>query len=101
MYIHQLGVMKTEFDQLSDKYFEKEFARDMSVFQGVLGVVLAGSMVAMLGVISTHVCNLLTCRYMVHLGWTIFGLSYVGVLLVLFEVLSVGSIGYSFCNYLN
>ena len=76
--------MKAEFDVMADKYFDKDFSRDITVFQAVYGVVLAGSMVAMLGVLASHVCSLLTCRYMVHLGWTIFGLAYVGVLIVLF-----------------
>jgi len=37
---------------------------------------------------------------MVHLGWTVYGLAYIGVLVVTFGTLSVGSIGYGFCNYL-
>lgn len=36
---------------------------------------------------------------MVHIGWTIFGLAYVGVIALTFVLLSVGSIGYGFCNY--
>jgi hypothetical protein len=38
---------------------------------------------------------------MVHLGWTIFGLAYIGVIIITFFLLSVGSIGYGFCNYYN
>jgi len=38
---------------------------------------------------------------MVHLGWAIYGLSYIGVIAVTFFVLSVGSISYNFCNYFN
>jgi len=38
---------------------------------------------------------------MVHLGWTIYGLSYVGVVVVTFFTLSVGSISYNFCTYFN
>jgi hypothetical protein len=38
---------------------------------------------------------------MVHLGWTIYGLSYTGVIIVTFFSLSVGSISYNFCTYFN
>ncbi len=43
--------------------------------------------------------NVYTCRYMVHLGWTIFGLTYMGVIILTFILLSVGSVGYGFCQY--
>jgi len=36
---------------------------------------------------------------MVHLGWTIFGIVYAGVLVITFLVLSVGSVAYGFCSY--
>lgn len=38
---------------------------------------------------------------MVHLGWTIYGLGYLGVILVVYYVFSVGSISYNFCSYFN
>lgn len=71
----------------------------MTVFQAVFGVALAGSLLILLGVVSTHMFDLLTCRKMVHLGWTIYGLSYIGVILVTYYLLSVGSISYNFCEY--
>jgi hypothetical protein len=54
---------------------------------------------ALLGVIAAHVFDVFTCRSMVHLGWTVFGLAYVGIIGLTFILLSVGSIGYGFCNY--
>lgn len=53
----------------------------------------------LLGAIAAHLFNLYTCRSMVHIGWTIFGLAYVGVIALTFVLLSVGSIGYGYCNY--
>ena len=52
-----------------------------------------------MGVIATQIFEVKVCRGMVHLAWTIYGLSYIGVIIVTFIVLSMGSIGYGFCNY--
>jgi hypothetical protein len=67
----------------------------------VFALALTGSLLALLGVVATHVFDVLSCRKMVHLGWTIYGLAYVGVIIVTFGVLSVGSISYGFCTYFN
>jgi hypothetical protein len=99
MYIRQLEVMESEFDTFASKYFDSSFSSAISTFQGIFAVALTGSLLVMLGVLATHLFDLLTCRLMVHLGWAIFGLVYVGVIVVMFVVLSVGSIGYGFCNY--
>jgi hypothetical protein len=53
----------------------------------------------LLGVVATHLFDLFTCRRMVHLGWTVFGIVYIGIIVVTFFVLSVGGIGYGFCEY--
>lgn len=71
----------------------------MIVFQIVFGVALTGSLIILLGVASTHLFDLLSCRKMVHLGWTIYGLSYAGLIIVTFYTLSVGSISHNFCDY--
>jgi len=66
-----------------------------------MAFVLTGSLLILLGAISAHVFNIFTCRAMVHMGWTIFGLSYIGVIILTFIMLSVGSIGYGYCSYLS
>lgn len=71
----------------------------MSVFQGVFAFVLTGSILTILGVISSHVFGVFSCKNLVHLGWNIFGLAYIGVIAITFATLSVGSIGYGFCSY--
>lgn len=64
-----------------------------------MAFVLTGSLLAILGIISAHLFNLYACRSMVHIGWTIFGLAYIGVIVLTFYLLSVGSVAYGFCNY--
>jgi len=73
----------------------------VAVFETVFGVVLAGSLVILLGLVATHVFDVLACRNMVHLGWAVYGISYVGVIAITFFVLSVGGISYNFCTYFN
>lgn len=101
MYIHQLGITVTEYSTINDKYFVKYFGTLLSAFEGIYAFVLTGSLLTLLGVISTHVFKVFSCRTMVHLGWTIFGLAYVGVIGLTFVLLSVGSVGYGFCGYFN
>lgn len=36
---------------------------------------------------------------MVNLGWAIYGLTYFGVIALVFVFLSLGSVGYTFCSY--
>lgn len=73
----------------------------ITIFQTVFGVVLAGSLVILLGLVATHAFDVLSCRNMVHLGWAIYGLAYAGVIAIAFFMLSVGSISYNFCDYFN
>ena len=99
MYNHQLSVSLTEYQTFAQQYFVESFALALTVFQAVFAFALTASLLALLGLVSTHCFDMLTCRRMVHLGWTVFGLSYIGVILVTFFALSVGSISYGFCAY--
>jgi len=36
---------------------------------------------------------------MVNLAWTLFGLGFIGSIVVVFVTLGLGSLGYGFCNY--
>ncbi len=83
----------------SSEYFAKLFDWGLYVIEGVVGFILAASVFVLFGVISTHVLDILSCRTMVALGWVIYGITYFGVIALVFAFLSVGSIGYSFCNY--
>lgn len=52
-----------------------------------------------MGVISTHVFDILRCGKLVLGGWVLLGFSFFGVLGVLLVWLAVGGIGTSFCQY--
>lgn len=69
------------------------------MLQAVYGLALTGSLILLLGVASTHLFELISCRKMVHLGWTIYGLSYFGLIYLTYNLLSLGSISYNFCTY--
>jgi hypothetical protein len=99
MYNHQLAVAVTEYDSFAQAYFVDHFGTALTVFQAVFGLALTGSLVILLGVAATHCFELLNCRKMVHLGWAIYGLTYLGVIVVAYYVLSVGSISHNFCSY--
>ena len=101
MYNHQLGVVVTEYDKFAKEYFETKFGSAITVFQAVFGLALAGSLMVLLGVASTHLFDLYNCRHMVHLGWTIYGFTYIGVIMVVYYTFSIGSISYNFCQYFN
>lgn len=86
-------------DLFSSEYFAKFFDWGLYVIEGVVGFILAGSVFILFGVISVHVLDIIACRTMVTLGWVIYCFTYFGIVLLVFAFLSVGSIGYSFCNY--
>ena len=99
MYNHQLGVAVTEYSKFNSDYFINKFGSSLTIFQAVFGLALAGSLIILLGLSATHLFGLHNCRYMVHLGWTIYGLTYFGVIMVTYQLVSVGSISYNFCRY--
>lgn len=90
--------------QASVNYFQTSFigvAVDMGLYgmQAIFGIVLLASIISLLGIISTHIFDVLACRRFVHTGWGVFGLIYFGVLFVLYMQLSVGGLSYNFCQY--
>lgn len=56
-------------------------------------------MLVLIGSFSTATFHILDCRKMVHLGWFIFALSFVGGLILIYLFVGLGSIGYGFCEY--
>jgi hypothetical protein len=90
--------------KVSVNYFQTSFisigvSMGLYAIQGIFGIVLLASIVSLLGIISTHIFDVLTCRRFVHTGWVIFGFIYFAILLVLFILLSVGGLSYHFCQY--
>lgn len=54
MYNTQLGVVKTEYDLFSKEYFDDKLRNNMTALQIIYGMALAGSLILLLGVLSTH-----------------------------------------------
>lgn len=75
-------------------------SKGVIIAEAVLGIVVLSSLLALLGVLSTHLFGLLTCRRFVHFGWVCLGFSYFTVLAVLVVFLAVGGLSYNFCQYL-
>lgn len=99
MYQTQLLDVQTQLNIFSSEYFAKFFDWGLYVIEGVVGFILAASVFILFGAISTHVLDIIACRSMVTLGWVIYGIMYFGIIILVFCFLSMGSIGYSFCNY--
>jgi len=99
MYQDQLSQVEKQLTQFSSDYFAKLFDWGLYIIEGVVGFILAGSVFILFGVVSTHILDIMACRTMVNLGWIIYGLMYFGIVALTFLFLSMGSVGYSFCNY--
>ena len=90
--------------QTSVSYFQTSFISigvtfGLYLIQAIFGIVLLASIISLLGIISTHIFDVFTCRKFVHTGWVVFGLVYFAILFVLFIILSVGGLSFNFCQY--
>lgn len=99
MYQDQLDQIETQMKTFSTSYFDQAFDWGLYAIEGIVGFILAGSIFILFGTISTHILDIIACRTMVNLGWIIYGLMYFGVIVLTFIFLSMGSVGYTFCNY--
>lgn len=99
MYQDQLDSIEVQLKTFSTDYFDQLSNWGLYVIEGLVGLILAGSIFILFGVISTHILDIMACRSMVNLGWVIYAFSYFGVVALTFIFLSMGSVGYTFCNY--
>lgn len=85
--------------QFSNKYIA--YATDYGIYamEAIFGLILLASLISVLGMLSTHIFDLLKCTKMVNGGWVLFGLTYFAVVGVLFMMLVVGGVSYCFCDY--
>ena len=58
---------------------------------------MTGALLLMIGVVSSYLFGVGGCKNMVHLGWVILGLMYIGLIFIVFSLVGVGGVGYSFC----
>ena len=62
-------------------------------------MVLLSSLMLLLGVISSHIFDLFSCKKMVNGGWCLLGLVYVGIVAVMVALMVIGGVSHIFCNY--
>jgi len=67
--------------------------------EAIFGVIVLGSLISLMGIVSTHVFDILRCGKLVMGGWILIGIAFFGVVGVLLVWLAVGGIGSSFCQY--
>lgn len=66
-----------------------------------MGFLLASSFLIIVGAMSAYCFELLQCRSIVHLGWVLYGIVHILVIILIYLFLSGGSVGYHACNYIN
>jgi hypothetical protein len=82
-----------------DEYFTMYLSQFLYAVQIIIAFILVGTMLALIGSFSTATFQILDCRKMVHLGWVIYAMSFVGGLILMYLFVSLGSVGYGFCQY--
>jgi hypothetical protein len=95
-YLDSIQVSLTNF---SSNLFDSVFNWGLYLIQGILGFVLAASLLILIGIIGTHFFELYNCKTMVHLGWVAYGVTYFGVVALCFIFFSLGGISYQFCQF--
>ncbi len=94
-----LDSVSASVDTFSEQVFDSVFNWGLYLIEGILGFVLAGSLLMLLGVAATYCFGLYSCRNSVHLGWVAYGVTYFGVIAITFLFLSLGGISYQFCQF--
>jgi hypothetical protein len=80
-------------------YLDYSLTTGIYIMQAIFGVIVLGSLIALMGVVSTHIFDILRCSKLVVGGWVLIGLAFFGVLGVLLVWLAIGGVGASFCQY--
>lgn len=94
-----LDAINVSLDSFSASIFDSLFNWGLYLIQGILGFVLAASLLIILGILGTHWFQLYSCKTIVHLGWVAYGVTYFGVVALCFIFFSLGGISYQFCTF--
>lgn len=86
-------------DVFKTQYFDVITGWGIYVVEVVVGLVLVASLVLVMGAFSVTILQITDCRYFIHFGWVVYGIAYFGVIAVSFAMFSLGSMGYTFCQY--
>ena len=92
-----LTSIQVSIDAFSKSMFDNIFNWGLYLIQGILGFILAASLLLILGIVAVHALDLHGCRTSVHLGWVTFGITYFGIVILSFIFFSFGGISYQFC----
>jgi hypothetical protein len=94
-----INSIQVSIDAFSRSMFDNVFNWGLYLIQGVLGFILAASLLMILGITATHRLDLYACRTSVHLGWVTYGVTYFGIVVLSFIFFSFGGISYQFCQF--
>lgn len=78
-------------------YFTSYFTNFLYTVQIIIAICLIGTMLIFIGGFATSIFSILDCRKMVHLGWFIYAVAFIGGLVLMYLFIGLGSIGYGFC----
>lgn len=99
MYEDQLNTFTANLNTFSNNYFDPIFNWGIYVVEVIVGFVLVASLALIIGAISVQFLEIYDCRHFLHFGWVVYGLTYFGIVFVMFYILPMGSMGYTFCKY--
>lgn len=99
LYEDQLNGLKNNLDIFKTQYFDAITDWGIYVVQVIVGFILVASLAVIVGTISVVILEIFDCRYFIHFGWVVYGITYFGAVLIVFLLLSLGSMGYTFCQY--
>lgn len=89
--------IQVSLDSFRSSMFDQVFNWGFYLIQGILGLVLAASLLFLLGIVAVHFFDFYTCKTSVHLGWVAYGVTYFGVVVLCFLFFSLGGVSYQFC----
>lgn len=89
--------IQVSLDAFRSSIFDEVFNWGFYLIQGTLGLILAASLLLILGVIAIHCFDFYTCKTSAHLGWIAYGVTYFFVVILCFLFFSLGGISYQFC----
>jgi hypothetical protein len=99
MYIHQLNTFNDYLDEFTQSYLTDSFSMLLLIIQVTLAVILMASLLILIASFATSTFSILECRKMIHIGWIILMFGFLGVLLLMYLFISLGSISHGFCEY--
>ena len=86
-------------DAFKIEFFSNLFHYGLDLIEASFGLLVLGGFCCLMGIIAAYKYEVFKCKSMVNLAWTLFGLGFIGSMLIIFATLGLGSLGYGFCQY--